>query len=901
MNVRAAFLCAALLGLLVPTGALSQPQLTVTGERGDARARLDDLFSDLDRSAIPTGILYSPILSFVEAAAYDGTAAAPPATAQVWRQLYVQLERSFLEATTLPSPDAVRATARQRGDDGTIPLGVLYFRYQAVTRSALEQGLLRLEDGVVRDVPGRTASPYVERTAFAAAALDDAVYAGQPTAFRLDRDLYLSNQGAPQYITVDFGDGAGPRPLVFGEAVTVRYAAPGQKQATVSAHYADGTVLQAAFTVEVQRGGRQPDFFWENQVADLAYAGDVAGYNAYVFLGDGHTEISKPILFAEGFDMLNDIEWQDILEIISEEGLADDLLANGFDLIILDFDDATTYIQRNAFALVHLIERVIAERVGTEPLVVSGGSMGGLVWRYALAWMEANGRDHETRLAVSFDSPHQGANIPLGDQFWVEFFAAHNDDAVRFLEGMDSPAAQQQLYYHHTSIPDPSLNGLRQTLFAELAALGNYPAIRKVAIANGSGSGPDAAQISDAGVPMAPGDQILEWEHTEILVIDVTGNIWAVPDVTPETRIFEGDITVFFLFGDHLEVSASRTLPYDNAPGGWRDSQTELSAVEPSLDILGITFDLGDIQTDFPRHSFVPTISALDLRDGIGKPLDLFYDMEGDPDLLGKSPFDAVFFAPTSVNEDHIFVTPENAAFFLDQVLLGEVTVDLTTDEPVVLPPAGGTFTFTVTLTNTTPQAQTVEAWSEATGPVSRSPLIGPRTVTLPPGGAVTKTLTQTVPRAAPAGTYTYTVSVGDTFGAARASASFPVEKESDVIGSPRPAPDLAARWKARGWDDTAAPATGRGLAPASTVLETVYPNPLRGTTTIGFSVPESRDVRLAVYDVLGREVAVLRDGMVAAGSHTVVFDGSALPSGVYVLRMDTEAFVTTQRLTLLR
>ncbi len=901
MNARAAFLCTVFFGLLLSAGAFAQPQLTVTGKRADVRAQLDALFSDLDRSAIPTGILYSPVLSFVDAEAYDGTAAAPAATARDWRQLYFELERSAWTPATLPNPDDVRTTARRHSEDGTIPLGLLYVQYNAVTEGALDQGLLRLEDGVVRDVPGRATSPYVERNAFAAAALDDGVYAGQAATFRLDRDLYFSNQNAPQRITVDFGDGAGPRPLAFDETATVRYATPGPKRATLNGHYADGTVLHAAFTVEVKRGGREPDFFWENQVADLAYAGDVAGYAAYVFLGDGHTEITKPIIFAEGFDLLNDIDWPDILEIISEEGLADDLLANGFDLIILDFDDATTFVQRNAFALVHLIERVIDERVGEEPLVVSGGSMGGLVWRYALAWMEAQGQDPETRLAVSFDSPHQGANIPLGDQFWVEFFAEYNDDAVRFLTGMNSPAAQQQLYYHYTSVPNPAANILRQALFTELAFLGNYPSMRKVAISNGSGSGPDAAQISDSGVPMAPGDQILEWEHTEILVIDVTGNIWAVPDGTPETRIFEGDITVFFLFGDALNVSAVNTLPYDNAPGGWRDSQTELAAVEPSLSILGIDFDLGDIQTDFPRHSFVPTISGLDLRDTNGSPVDLFYDLEDDPDLLSKTPFDAIFFAPTPINEDHIFVTPENAAFFLEQVLLEDVAVTATVTEPVVLPPAGGTFDFTVTLTNNTAQPQTFVAWSEATGPVNRSPLLGPFTVTLPPGGTRTQTLTQNVPGVAPGGTYTYTVNVGDTFGASRSSDGFAVEKTA-LNPSSEAQPVAVTDWQVNGWEDaTVPPIAGRASLPTTAMLDAVYPNPARDIATIGFAMPEASEVYLAVYDVLGRQVAMLSDGMVEAGNHTVIFDGSALPSGVYVVRMSTGEVVATQRVTMMR
>ncbi len=69
--------------------------------------------------------------------------------------------------------------------------------------------------------------------------------------------------------------------------------------------------------------------------------------------------------------------------------------------------------------------------------------------------------------------------------------------------------------------------------------------------------------------------------------------------------------------------------------------------------------------------------------------------------------------------------------------------------------------------------------------------------------------------------------------------------------------------------------------------LEQNYPNPFNPETVIGFTVGTqelaSLPIGLRVYDVLGREVAVLVDGMMPAGSHSVTFDASALSSGVYL------------------
>jgi hypothetical protein len=65
------------------------------------------------------------------------------------------------------------------------------------------------------------------------------------------------------------------------------------------------------------------------------------------------------------------------------------------------------------------------------------------------------------------------------------------------------------------------------------------------------------------------------------------------------------------------------------------------------------------------------------------------------------------------------------------------------------------------------------------------------------------------------------------------------------------------------------------------------YPNPFNATTSIRFDLPTPGAVRLVVYDVLGREIETLVDGVRPAGSHEVVFDASRLMSGVYFYRLE--------------
>ena len=79
------------------------------------------------------------------------------------------------------------------------------------------------------------------------------------------------------------------------------------------------------------------------------------------------------------------------------------------------------------------------------------------------------------------------------------------------------------------------------------------------------------------------------------------------------------------------------------------------------------------------------------------------------------------------------------------------------------------------------------------------------------------------------------------------------------------------------------------------------YPNPFNPTTTIEFSMPEATAVRLAVYDMLGREVKVLVNGVVPAGRQTVQFDATGLPSGNYLYRMTSSLGSATKHLVLLK
>ena len=88
---------------------------------------------------------------------------------------------------------------------------------------------------------------------------------------------------------------------------------------------------------------------------------------------------------------------------------------------------------------------------------------------------------------------------------------------------------------------------------------------------------------------------------------------------------------------------------------------------------------------------------------------------------------------------------------------------------------------------------------------------------------------------------------------------------------------------------------------PEALALDAPYPNPSRGTITVPFVVPRDGPVRLAAYDVLGREVGVLAEGDTEAGAHEVRWPTAGLAPGVYLVRVVAGAEAQVRRVTVVR
>ena len=88
---------------------------------------------------------------------------------------------------------------------------------------------------------------------------------------------------------------------------------------------------------------------------------------------------------------------------------------------------------------------------------------------------------------------------------------------------------------------------------------------------------------------------------------------------------------------------------------------------------------------------------------------------------------------------------------------------------------------------------------------------------------------------------------------------------------------------------------------PAELTLMGNYPNPFNPTTTIGFGLPTPADVRIDVYDMTGRQLSTLANGIYPSGYHTVQWDAIGLPTGIYVYRLTTGGKTIARTMTLVR
>ncbi len=229
---------------------------------------------------------------------------------------------------------------------------------------------------------------------------------------------------------------------------------------------------------------------------------------------------------------------------------------------------------------------------------------------------------------------------------------------------------------------------------------------------------------------------------------------------------------------------------------------------------------------------------------------------------------------------------------------------------PIQIPPGGGSFSYDLALADTTPVGGLVDAWIKVTLPDGSALEVSARNnISLQPGQMLSRTnLQQYVPAGAPPGTYTYTVYAGDhDYNSSWGQDSLTFEKLSGP--GARRLEDTC--WALNGFSDDPGE-TVSGAAPSEPLQLLSSPNPFNPSTVLRFELPVAAYVKLEVFDVNGRHVGAhgcapavgfgesdLR--WYSAGTHEITFDGSDLPSGVYIARLHAGEYVGVQKMVMIK
>lgn len=704
------------------------------------QGKADYILQNLDKSQIPTQILYDRVFPLARLDAFNkGT--SDTSSYDHFIQAVSELYHSSYSITNVLPPDALEALITEQRLAGNIAIGIIHYQINWIDTLALDNNLLQVQNGFLYDVPERPYSPYKYSTITVAAALSDSMPAGD-IVFTLPASLQLNNTlESMSNVVVDFGDGNSVTTITPGGAVTVNYSTPGDKVISYIVNFTDGTqqVTYSYITItpalnggnaaaRTTSGDPSEPCTTTTIEADMAFQGydetttSKGKGEVSIYYSDCNNQtLRKPIIILDGFDPGDSRRAQNIyksyLSYIDNankiRNLVTDFNAQGSDIIILNFpvypigsytlpiypytnipinrDGGADYIERNAFVLVKLIQDVnkqLQQNGSFEKLVIVGPSMGGLISRYALTYMEQHNMPHNTGLWISFDSPHNGANIPIGDQRFLEYYSTKigGASAQKALdEQINSPAAKQMLIHHYLSNSEtPSgAPGFRNTFEQVMNNTGfpggnNNPAsrIRRIALVNGSGNGNNQMALG-LNRYMVPCEKMFTSEiklskgirtffftagfywnllYLFILASPVTlstSKAYFTPDANNRCLNFEGTFPINA--GRTWYASALNSgAGLDNAPGGYYTTQKEL--VELGTNKKFFALSQVKFYSVIPNHDFIPTKSALAFSGSNQNLGENIYNRN--LVCTGETPFDT-YFTPLN-NESHVSLSAAN-------------------------------------------------------------------------------------------------------------------------------------------------------------------------------------------------------------------------------------------------
>ncbi len=655
------------------------------------------------------------------------------------RMLYADVysARFTSSAVTMPNLSTVNSSIAAASGN---PIAILFGQYAELRPDAIQQGIISYTGGKLYEnyspsqtVPGGTNSPYTINTVFSAYPRKNS-FTDSVTITYNSSLFYTNTSYTVTQVQADFGSGYSTM-------------AP---NTSLSHLYTDSTGLhiikfkvtlsnsqtyytQMVVHVTLTSSGGSARYAFANlilpDISIAAVPGVHDGCKVYIrrSLSTASNAINKPLIVVEGFDMHdaapNFSQNYNVNSYITElqetvvQGSFTDLsyhLDNiaHYDLIFIDWNNGTADIRKNAALLEEVILQINTLKAASSSSnqnVVLGISMGGLISRYCLASMTKRNIATGTRLLLTMDSPHEGANVPLAFQHLVrglqnvtffgvrmgEVFSNSLDQANNLL---NTDGAQQQLVMTVTNASGTvSANTFLNTIYRPMVTFSGsdpVPSYAFKAISNGSQCGvnvmtPGASLVSGSatanlnavgwllsswiGLPV-----ITRWKyHTEVQAKALTGS--SSHEIV-HFRLKRIQKLFFIINNNKTFASINRnepsfnTVPWESIPGGYESLGERLSLgsnpLEESWSLIGQWFLGYNAKFSMaPRFGFVPLISSLDVASPVNYNSTYVYPISG----LNGSRSDKYIAqerigTTTLYNSHHTDLTSRNAAWLYHEL-----------------------------------------------------------------------------------------------------------------------------------------------------------------------------------------------------------------------------------------